>query len=66
MRVITNPGTYDQEVDDLACVMQRAVANDRNVGALIALLVEKGVLTLEDCMALGAPYMEQGDEPCEI
>lgn len=75
MRVITNPGRYDEEEKQLAQVVEisdyyvdfgnmremarfaRDVAKQN--AALIELLVEKGVLTLADCQALGAPHMEE-------
>lgn len=67
MRVIVYPGTTHAEEKDLARVLTpsdvfRNGAPAREfIGALAALLVEKGVLSLQDCMALGAPYMEPAE-----
>lgn len=65
MRVIVNPGTYSQEEKELSRVMRPdntfrdGQATREMLGELIALLVEKGVLTLDDCSALGGPSMEE-------
>lgn len=74
MRVITNPGTYSEKEKQLSAVVEVSqyyvdFDNVRQLAdyaqkvaaqnaALIELLVEKGVLTLADCQALGAPHME--------
>lgn len=65
MRVITNPGTIHEAERSLANVMtvHATFANGEptrvQLGLLIEMLVEKGVLTLADCRALGAPHMEE-------
>lgn len=73
MKVLTNPGSYNEEEKELADVMEvdtyyidsrmseqvfsYAEKVSAQNAALIDMLVEKGVLTLEDCQALGAPHM---------
>ena len=73
MRVITNPGLFQEErttlaaavqvenwgIDDHLDVYKYAVRVAEQNAALIEMLVEKGVLTLADCRALGAPHMEE-------
>jgi hypothetical protein len=73
MRVITNPGLYDAQettlsaavqvenwgIEDYIDVYKYAVRVAEQNAALVELLVEKGVLTLADCQALGAPHMEE-------
>lgn len=75
MRVIINPGCYNEEEKQLSAVMladdywldfgkasdvgQYAQKVAEQNAALIELMVEKGVLTLADCRALGAPHMEE-------
>lgn len=74
MRVITNPGLFQEERTTLAAAMQvenwgiddhidaykYSVRVAEQNAALIELLVEKGVLTLADCQLLGGPHMEEG------
>lgn len=75
MRVIVKPGCYDETERQLSAVMlvddywldfgkasdvgQYAQKVAEQNAALIEMLVEKGVLTLADCQALGAPHMEE-------
>ena len=78
MRVIINPGCYNEEEKQLSTVMlvddywldfDKALDVGRYAqkvaeqnAALIEMLVEKGVLTLGDCQALGAPHMENAED----
>lgn len=63
MRVIIKPGTYSEENTQLTLVMRgvfhRHMDGPAAMARLTELLVEKGVLTLADCQALGAPHMEE-------
>lgn len=64
MRVIINPGTVNTEERQLARVMYGMLVAGHQLSLytladLIEMLVEKGVLTLADCQALGAPHMEE-------
>jgi hypothetical protein len=65
MRVIVYPGTPNECEKELSTVMSpKDVFNSGTparlaVGNLIELLVERGVLTLEDCTDLGGPVMER-------
>lgn len=63
MRVIINPGTHGEDNRQLSAVMYDTLArghqlSNATIADLIEILVEKGVLTLADCQALGAPHME--------
>ena len=63
MRVIVHPGMVDEEERQLARVMYGVLVAGHQLSLatmadLIEMLVEKGVLTLADCQALGAPHME--------
>lgn len=75
MKVKVDPGTWREQSKDLAEVMTpdsyhydflepQQVSDYLNEmgaahGRLVALLVEKGAITLADCRALGGPHMEQ-------
>lgn len=67
MRVVTNPGTvWEKELELRDVMVPYDVFKNGDpvrtpLGALVEILVEKGVLTLADCRALGAPHMESVD-----
>ena len=67
MRVKIHPGTHAECEKELAEVMTprdvfaTGAPARVAVGNLINLLVERGVLTLEDCRALGAVHMEAAE-----
>lgn len=67
MFVTTNTGTYSEETRDLASVLSETYNDmweDQRADFLwgfISILVEKGILTLSECQALGAPHMEKAE-----
>ena len=73
MKVIIDPGCYHEQVKNLADAVAIETFNidprvssqvfdyaekvSRQNAALIDMLAEKGILTLDDCIFLGAPDM---------